>query len=152
MINVRYPEPSFHIKKENGVTLVFDIIRKRWVVLTDEEWVRQNFVHYLTQYLEYPSSLLAMEKEIHLHELKKRFDLLVYDTQHQPWMLVECKAPQIALSAEVLAQVMRYHVAVPVPYMCITNGAHTRAWQKAGQQLLELTELPAWTSSPSTNC
>lgn len=151
MINVRYPAPSFRTRKEGGVSQIFDAIRRRWVALTEEEWVRQNFVTYLTQSLSYPTSLLALEKEIRLNELKKRFDILIYDAQHQPWMLVECKAPQIRLNAAVLEQVMRYHIAVPVPYMVITNGSQTMAWQKVEGNLTELENLPTWSSAAPSN-
>src|SRR5687768_7149412 len=97
MIVVNYPPPAFQVKKENGQPYVFDTIRKTWLLLTEEEWVRQNFIQYLVAELSYPSSLIAIEKEIELNGLKKRFDVLVYNREHQPWMLIECKAPQIEL-------------------------------------------------------
>ncbi|HZF64030.1 MAG TPA: type I restriction enzyme HsdR N-terminal domain-containing protein [Chitinophagaceae bacterium] len=142
MIQVSYPEPAFKIKKENGKNLLFDPIRKIWVVLTDEEWVRQNFVQYLVTTLKYPSALIAIEKEITLNQLKKRFDILVYSSEHQPWMLVECKAPQVKLDDAVLEQVLRYNISVPVPYMVITNGVNTVAWHKQSGELRQLHQMP----------
>src|SRR5215204_3582216 len=111
MIIVNYGEPSFKIKKEKEQHFVFDVIRKTWLLLTEEEWVRQNFIQYLVEELHYPAALIAIEKELELNGLKKRFDVLMYDEQHQPWMLIECKAPQIELNDEALEQVLRYHIS-----------------------------------------
>src|SRR3954469_6350353 len=105
MIAVQYPEPKFRTKKENGRQYIFDSIRKAWLLLTEEEWVRQNFVNYLITKLNYPSTVIALEKEISLNDLKKRFDILIYDKDHKPWMLVECKEPNVNLGEDVLQQV-----------------------------------------------
>src|SRR3982751_5329121 len=117
MIAVKYPEPQFRIKNENGRQYIFDAIRKIWLLLTEEEWVRQNFVSYLITQLNYPSTVIAIEKEILLNDLKKRFDILVYNKMHQPWMLVECKEPNVKLSEDALQQVLRYNISVPVEYI-----------------------------------
>ena len=143
MIAVQYPEPQFRMKMENGKQYIFDAIRKTWLLLTEEEWVRQNFVRYLTSTLKYPSTIIALEKEIALNDLKKRFDILVYDRQHQPWMLVECKEPKVALNEDVLQQVLRYNISVPVQYIIITNGSTTVGWKKDGDLQL-LKEMPEW--------
>jgi hypothetical protein len=144
MIEVQYPEPSFKLKKEEGQHFLFDAIRKSWILLTEEEWVRQNFVSYLVEVLHYPASMIAVEKEIILNGLKKRFDLLVYDKAHQPWILIECKAPDIPLDNAVLEQLLRYHMTVPVPYLVITNGKQTYGWKKENGLLHELAVLPSW--------
>ena len=144
MITVQYPTPDFRIKNESGRRYIFDTIRRSWLVLTEEEWVRQNFVNYLVQVLKYPSTVIALEKEIRLHELKKRFDLLVYDKEHRPWMLVECKEPGVALNEVVLQQALRYNISVPVDYIVITNGAHTIGWQKRDGRLEMLEGMPEY--------
>ncbi|MGZ5286951.1 MAG: type I restriction enzyme HsdR N-terminal domain-containing protein [Flavisolibacter sp.] len=144
MIDVQYPPPQFRIKKEGGRQYIFDIIRKNWMLLTEEEWVRQNFVNYLVHTLHYPSTLIALEKEIMLNDLKKRFDILVYDASHKPWMLVECKEPAVDLGENVLQQVLRYNMSVPVNYLVITNGQHTLGWKKEGTGLKLLDSMPAW--------
>ncbi|MBD0331994.1 MAG: type I restriction enzyme HsdR N-terminal domain-containing protein [Chitinophagaceae bacterium] len=146
MIHVRYPEPQFRIKNENGRKYIFDSIRKVWLLLTEEEWVRQNFVRYLVDALNYPSTVIALEKEILLNDLKKRFDILVYNKEHKPWMLVECKSSLLLLSQEVLYQVLRYNISVPAEYLIITNGTTTMAWKKAAGQLQQLNEMPEWES------
>jgi hypothetical protein len=143
MIAVQYPEPQFRMKKENDKQYIFDAIRKSWLLLTEEEWVRQNFVSYLTITLHYPSTVIALEKEFSLNDLKKRFDILVYDGQHRPWMLVECKEPKVALNEDVLQQVLRYNISVPVKYIVITNGNTTVGWRKEAELQL-IPELPPW--------
>jgi predicted type IV restriction endonuclease len=144
MIMVQYPEPQFRIKVENGKRFIFDPIRRTWLFLTEEEWVRQNFVNYLISDLKYPSTLIALEKEIMLNDLKKRFDILIYNPSHKPWMMVECKASSIKLSEDVLQQLLRYNISVPVDYMIITNGASTIGWKKENDGLKMLTELPVF--------
>ncbi len=144
MIDVRYPPPAFTIKTEGSKRYIFDVIRKAWLLLTPEEWVRQNFVAYLTTTLGYPSTLIALEKEVVLNGLRKRFDVLVYDKNHQPWMMVECKAPEVKLSEDVLQQVLRYNISVPVKYVVITNGEATVGWEKQGGGLRMMGEMPAW--------
>jgi hypothetical protein len=144
MIDVVYPEPQFRMKQQEGKPYIFDPIRKVWLLLTEEEWVRQNFVAYLVQERGYPSPLIALEKELLLNGLKKRFDVLVYDARHQPWMMVECKAPEVPLSEDVLQQALRYNMALPVDYIIITNGNTTLGWKKEGDGLQLIGELPAY--------
>src|SRR5947209_5316240 len=142
MIMVSYPEPDFRIKNEDGKKYIFDAIRKVWLLLTEEEWVRQNFISYLLNTVNYPPAYIALEKEIRLHELKKRFDILIYDAHHKPWMLIECKAPDIPLTENVLQQVLRYNMSVPVEHIVITNGPSTIGWKKEGTSLKLLDKLP----------
>lgn len=144
MIAVQYPEPEFKMKTNGNNRFIFCIIRKKWLLLTEEEWVRQNFVQYLIAVLKYPSTLIALEKELQLNELKKRFDILIYDGTHKPWMLIECKEPNVVLNENVLQQVLRYNMTVPVEYIVLTNGSNTIGWQKKDGQLQLLTELPGW--------
>lgn len=142
MIKLKFPEPQFRIKKEGEKPYIFDALRKSWLLLTEEEWVRQNFANYLIGELKYPAALIAIEKEITLHELKKRFDILVYNGEHKPWMMIECKAPEVALNEAVLQQVLRYNMSVPVEIIVITNGNTTIGWKKEGGELKLLKELP----------
>lgn len=142
MVKVEFPKFDFRIKEEQGKELIFDEIRKQWVRLTPEEWVRQNFIQYLIQTKNYPSVLIAVEKEVKLGELKKRFDILVYNQQHQPWMMIECKAMEVQLTEEVLQQVLRYNISVPVEYLVITNGSYTYCYGKSNA-LIETDGLPS---------
>ena len=143
MIRIEYPEYPFRIKTDADKELIFDPLRKAWVRLTPEEWVRQNFIQYLLQVKNYPSALIAIEKEIKLGELKKRFDILVYNNQHQPWLMIECKGMDIALTDDTLQQVLRYNIAVPVQFLVITNGSYCAGYEKKGASLSALDDLPA---------
>jgi hypothetical protein len=144
MIEISYPEPVFRMKKENGVEFIFDSIRRQWIVLNEEEWVRQNFIQYLIQTLHYPAAFIAIEKEIMLGELKKRFDALVYDRNHKPWMLIECKGKHVTLEDPALLQVLRYNISVPVSFLIITNGNYTYGWEKVGIDLKIIVKMPLW--------
>jgi len=144
MIKVNYPEPIFRFKEENGQEMIFDFIRKQWLLLNEEEWVRQNFIQFLVQEIKYPLELIAVEKEIQLGELKKRFDILVYDSDHKPWMLIECKAAEINLDEKVLHQVLRYNISMPANFLVITNGQFTYAWEKINGELQEIKQMPVW--------
>ena len=142
MIRIEYPSFPFRMKKEAEKEFIFDECRRQWLRLTTEEWVRQNFLQYLLQVKKYPASLIAVEKEIRLGELKKRFDILVYDAQHQPWLMVECKGMDVPLNQGVLQQVLRYNIAIPVPYLVITNGSLSFAYIRKNNQLQSLDALP----------
>lgn len=144
MIKVEFPPPSFRIKEEEAKEVIFDELRKQWVRLSPEEWVRQNFIQYMLQVKQYPAAFIGIEKEIALGELKKRFDLLVFDRNHQPWMMIECKAMDVELTEKVLEQIIRYNMSVPVSYLVISNGTYTYAWVKEKNRLISITELPVF--------
>ncbi|MET0392052.1 MAG: type I restriction enzyme HsdR N-terminal domain-containing protein [Chitinophagaceae bacterium] len=144
MLPIQYPEPAFRVKQQDGKDYIFDPLRKRWLLLTPEEWVRQNFVQYLVQVKQYPASLIALEKTIRLGELTKRFDILVYDRQHRPWMMIECKAPVVPLTEGVLHQLLRYHISVPAGYLLVTNGESSYGWRKTGKGLELMGEVPGY--------
>jgi hypothetical protein len=144
MLNINYPEPDFRIKKEGGKEFIFDTQRKKWMALTPEEWVRQNFIQYLVKEKQYPATLISIEKEIQLGELKKRFDILIYDKNHQPWMMIECKAMNVPLNEEVLQQLLRYNMTVPVSYLVITNGKQCHAWERKHDRLDIIDDLPVF--------
>jgi hypothetical protein len=143
MIKIEYPAYQPKIKKADGKELIFDEIRKRWIILTPEEWVRQNFLQYLIQIKRYPASLIAVEKEIKLGELKKRFDIVVYDKHTKPWMIIECKEMNVALDKTVLDQVLRYNVTLQVPCLVITNGSYCMAMTFKNDSMIEIDELPS---------
>lgn len=142
MIKIEYPPYQPRIKEEAGKELIFDEARKRWVALTPEEWVRQNFLQYLLQVKKYPASLIAVEKEIKLGELKKRFDIVVYGQDSKPWMIIECKEMGVPLDKKVLDQVLRYNITLNVPYLVITNGNFCMALAVTTGDFTEIDELP----------
>jgi len=148
MIRIEYPPYQPRIKQETGAQgtagkeMIFDEVRKKWIALTPEEWVRQNFLQYLIQVKAYPASLIAVEKEIKLGELKKRFDIMLYDAATKPWMIVECKEMNVALNRQVLDQVLRYNISLQVPYLVLTNGTHCMAFHLKDGKVQELDALP----------
>ncbi|MFY7899275.1 MAG: type I restriction enzyme HsdR N-terminal domain-containing protein [Chitinophagaceae bacterium] len=142
MIKVTYPSFPFKIKQENNKDIIFDGIRKKWLVLTPEEWVRQNFIQYLIQEKKYPSSLIAIEKTIQLNDLKKRCDIIVYKNE-QPWMIVECKEMGVMLSEKTIQQILQYNIALPSSYLIITNGKSCFGW-KIKPALSMLSSIPEY--------
>ncbi len=143
MLKVKYPEYKFRIKKEENKEFIFDEVRRRWIMLTPEEWIRQNFLQYLMQEKKYPKALLSIEKIIYLGELKKRCDIVVYKND-LPWMIVECKEMNVDLRLPVLDQILRYNIAVPVKYLVLTNGIKTLAFEISANGLTEINDLPAF--------
>lgn len=125
---------------------VFDPIRKKWLILTPEEHVRQLLLFHLTEVLQYPASLIAVEKGLWVGTRQKRFDIVVYNRgTHLPWMLVECKSPEIALSDVTLQQLLDYHNQLQCQYWMITNGhQHFCADARDINKISWITELPAY--------
>jgi hypothetical protein len=145
MIKIYYPPHPFKIREpERKKEEIWDELRKLWVRLTPEEWVRQNFIQYLLQIKQYPASYIAVERKMKLGELDKRFDLLVFDKSAQPWMLVECKGTEEKLDDRVRWQVLRYNMAIPIKYIVITNGTQCQAFIKGLLDFEEIPVLPAY--------
>ncbi|MBL4593042.1 MAG: type I restriction enzyme HsdR N-terminal domain-containing protein [Flavobacteriales bacterium] len=122
MEKLNLPQYPIKLKEEGGVKYIFDSIRKKYLVLLPEEWVRQNFIQYLINDKNYAASLIAIEKGLKLNELQKRADIVIYNNQAQPIVLVECKAPKVKINQEVFEQVARYNMVFKVPYLVVTNG------------------------------
>ncbi len=142
MIKINYPPYKPKIKTTAGKEFIFDEVRKRWVILTPEEWVRQNFLQYLIVIKKHPVALIAVEKTIELEDVKNRFDIVLYDNKHQPWMIIECKEMAVALDRKVLDQVLRYNIPLQVPYLVITNGSYCYAFEIADGQMKAIDDLP----------
>ena len=147
MQKLNFPDYSFRLKNSENKVSIFDEIRKKFILLTPEEWVRQNFLQYLLQEKNYPAAFIGIEKEIALGELKKRIDVLIFDSDHQPWMMIECKAMDVELTEKVLEQIIRYNMSVPVPYLVISNGSYNYAWMKHENKLSSISELPLFPAS-----
>ena len=143
MINIAYPKFDFKIKQRNNKEIIYDEIRHSWIVLTPEEWVRQNFIQYLLQTKKYPASLIAVEKEIAVGELRKRFDLVIYKNA-QPWMIVECKQMGVPLSHNTISQVLSYNSKIQAKYIAVTNGNNTVLWQIQLDKIIDAIAFPDW--------
>ncbi|MDP4286142.1 MAG: type I restriction enzyme HsdR N-terminal domain-containing protein [Bacteroidota bacterium] len=144
MIKIEFPKEEIKIQLRNGINHVFDVIRKKWLVLTPEEWVRQHMIQFIVIKKNYPASLIAIEKEIKLGELKKRCDIVIYDRKSQPWMIIECKEMNIVLSEKTMEQILRYHISLPAKYLVITNGSYCMGFQKTENQFSEINTFPGF--------
>lgn len=119
---LNFPSYTFRVKNSENRTLIFDGIRKKFVVLTPEEWVRQHVVQFLTQEKKYPMSHINVEKQITLNGLRKRYDVVVYKPNGQLHLLVECKAPEISISQATFDQIAQYNFKLKATYLMVTNG------------------------------
>lgn len=123
MQKLNLPEFDFRYRKnESGKSEIFDEIRKRFVALTPEEWVRQNFVKYLTSEKVFPASLIAIEAGLKVNKMLKRTDVVVYDRSGKAKVIVECKSPETLVKQEVFDQAARYNITLQVEYLIVTNG------------------------------
>jgi hypothetical protein len=121
MIALEFPVPDFKLKKSEKGPEIWDIIRKKWIILQPEEWVRQNFINWMMKVQQIPSAFISVEKGLNDNS-NKRYDILVFDQSHQPWMIVECKSSDVKLDEKVLMQILAYHRTLQVQFIAITNG------------------------------
>ena len=124
MKQLNLPEYSFRISGEEGSEMILDPLRRKYVKLTPEEWVRQNFVQYLINEGKYPPGLLGIEVLFRFNKLKRRVDILVHDRSGKPILIVECKSPDIEIDDKVFEQIATYNMSYKVPYLVVTNGLH----------------------------
>lgn len=144
MISLNLPKAEFRIKSKENTQLIFDNVRKKYVVLTPEEWVRQHVLYYLTEIKGYPKSLIAVEKQLVVNTLKKRFDILVFNKQGLPEIIVECKSPSIKISQHTFDQIARYNLKLNASYLMVTNGLshYFCNLDNINEQYIFLKELP----------
>lgn len=119
---LNFPAYPIETRLHQGKNQLFDIIRRKWVVATPEEWVRQNMIHFLIQQIKVPTSLIAVEKTIQYEGLKKRFDILIYNSRFEPLVIVECKAPEVSVTNKVFLQISTYNIKLKAPFSIVTNG------------------------------
>ena len=143
MIKIVYPDKKPGLKTEEGKELIFCMIRKKWLQVTPEEWVRQNVLLYLTETLQYPASLIAVEKKLQLGELQKRFDIVVYKNE-KPFVLIECKEMNVPITQKTLDQVMRYNINLQAASCIITNGNTCYVFTTGNGSLEALDAFPAF--------
>jgi len=142
MIEIEFPKEQPKTRQRSGVNEIFDTIRKKWLVLTPEEWVRQNVLQFLLLKKNYPASLIAIEKEIRLGELKKRCDIVVYNRNSEPWMIIECKEMNVSLSQKTVDQILRYHITLPAKFLIISNGSYCFGFEKKEGQFMQINTFP----------
>ncbi|MFN7117006.1 MAG: type I restriction enzyme HsdR N-terminal domain-containing protein [Saprospiraceae bacterium] len=124
-LNLLTYQSALQVKKQAAQTLIFDGIRRKWLVLQPEELVRQLLVHYLLTEKKYPKNRFALERGLKINELGKRYDVLIYDCDLKPFLLAECKAPQITLNDDTFRQIANYNMPLQVQYLLVTNGIQT---------------------------
>lgn len=124
-LNLLALRPRLRTERREGKLFLFGYVRRKWLVATPEELVRQLFLHHLTERAGFPLHRLSVEKTIKLHGLSRRTDILVYDRDTQPWLLVECKRPEVRLDDAVFRQIAWYNMPLRVPYLVVTNGRET---------------------------
>lgn len=133
-------EPALRVHQ--GREEIFDPCRRKWVALSPEEWIRQRLLQQFIEILQIPAGWIAVEKEIELNGLRKRYDVLVHDGTGTPQVLVECKAPNIALNASAMEQLLRYHIRIPVAYLILANGNDIRCWARSQEGVQECLDWP----------
>ncbi|MBL7754382.1 MAG: type I restriction enzyme HsdR N-terminal domain-containing protein [Chitinophagaceae bacterium] len=115
-------------ENRSGKVFIFDPVRKKWFVLTPEEWVRQYLLKHMVENLNYPISLISVEKQIRIGQRNRRYDVVVYQ-KDQPWLIIECKQEKESISHQSLSQVLAYVSQLPVRFLCISNGKEIHTYQ-----------------------
>ena len=121
-MQIEFSKYDLKFSSQNNIQYIFDIIRKKHVVLTPEEWVRQHIVHYLLYDHHYPKALISVEKKLTLNEMTKRTDIVLYNQKAVPVLIVECKAESVPISQKTFEQIARYNLILNVPYLWVSNG------------------------------
>ena len=146
MIDLCFPNYEFRTKNKHNKKYIFDEIRKKFILLTPEEWVRQHCLHYLISEKNYPKSLINVEKELRINGLKKRYDIVIYNSNGDVHLVVECKAPHITINQETFNQVARYNMVLDATYVMVTNGLNHYYCQMDYQEktYIFLKEIPVY--------
>ncbi len=119
---LNFPRYSFRFKSRENTLAIFDIIRKKYVMLQPEEWVRQHVIHYLIETKGYPKIRMNVEKQLHANQLKRRYDIVVFNPKGEVDILVECKAPEVNISQSTFDQIAQYNYSLKANYLMVTNG------------------------------
>ncbi|WP_394907137.1 type I restriction enzyme HsdR N-terminal domain-containing protein [uncultured Mesonia sp.] len=122
MTALNFPTYSFRFKNKQNKTAIFDSIRKKFIILTPEEWVRQHVVHYLHYEKNYPWSMINVEKQVLVNQLPKRYDVVGFKTTGDLQLIVECKAPKVKITQETFDQIARYNLSLKADFLMVTNG------------------------------
>ena len=122
MQDLNFPKFEYRFKNTENKVSIFDVIRKKFVILQPEEWVRQHCIHYLIVHKKYPKSLINIEKELTINGLKKRYDIVIFNPDGSIFLIVECKAPKITINQTTFDQIARYNLALNAEYLMVTNG------------------------------
>ncbi len=146
MIKLNLPSFEFSMKELDGRIWIYDGLRKKYLVLTPEEWVRQHFLHYLVHHVHYPKSLIKVEGGLKFNQLQKRSDIVVFDRNGNPWMLIECKSADQPINESTLRQASAYNTTLKAKYLVLTNGMKTFCCQIESENgnAVMLNDLPVF--------
>lgn len=146
MQSLNFPNYPFRFKNSENKIAVFDVLRKKFVVLTPEEWVRQHVVQFLLKEKNLPQALLNVEKQVRVHKLVKRYDVLAYNPDGSIHLIVECKAAHVAITQDTFDQIARYNLALKARYLMVTNGLQHYFCQLdyERQKYHFLPDIPSW--------
>lgn len=144
MQSLNFPAYEFSIRQDGERLAIFDPLRKKYISLTPEEWVRQHVIRYLLEAKGYPGGLLSVEGSITLFRTVKRYDLAAFDRKGNPLLVVECKSPDVPINEKVVDQVIRYNITLNAPYLLITNGLIHIALEKDGEGYRQVNEVPGF--------
>ena len=144
IVQLNFPPTQLDLSRKSGKVFVKCLIRRKEILLTPEEWVRQHIIAHLINDLNYPQTLIGVEKAIQYNGLTKRWDIVVFDSDFKPYLLVECKAPNIKLGTNTLQQALSYQHQLNCELIVISNGLETHTWQlnKEKQSLEKLEGIP----------
>ena len=148
MIKLNFPDYQYSIKSKENKSYIFGPVRKKWLVLNPEEWVRQNCVQFLINEKKIPIGLLQVEKKIEVFNTVKRYDLVVFNTEKKISLLVECKSPSVKITQEAFDQIARYNTVIQSEYLMLTNGLNHFYYQMdfKEKKYIYLTDLPTYKS------
>lgn len=144
MEQLNLPQTKLNIITEDDVTKVFDPCRKKYVKLTPEEYVRQFFIAYMVQHLNYPLHMVATEKLVCINCLRQRADIVAYDRNGMPLLIVECKATNVKITESVVQQALRYNIKLNVRYVVVTNGLTHYCAEIRDGKCIFLSGIPVW--------
>jgi hypothetical protein len=149
MQQLNFPSFSFRFKNSENKVSIFDAIRKKFIILTPEEWVRQHVVQFLMIEKNYPKSLLNVEKVLQVNGLRKRYDIVVYNSDGTIHILIECKAPEVTISQSTFDQIAQYNMTLQSNYLMVTNGLNHYFCQmdNENEKYQFLSELPNYQSN-----
>jgi hypothetical protein len=144
MQKLNFPTFTFRFKNSENKVAIFDEIRKKFIILTPEEWVRQHVVQFLLQDKSYPKSYINVEKLIKINNLNKRYDVVVYQPNGEFFLLIECKAPEVKIAQQTFDQIARYNLVLKAKYLMVTNGLNHYFCQMdfENEKYVFLKELP----------
>ena len=148
MKKLNFPTYSFRFKNSENNVSIFDEIRKKFILLTPEEWVRQHVIHFLLLDKNYPKSYINVEKLIKINDLSKRYDGVVFQPNGEIFLLIECKAPEVPISQQTFDQIARYNLVLKAKYLMVTNGLNHYFCQMdfENEKYVFLKELPEYSN------